>query len=389
MKEQRAPAVLIVEDELLVAKDLQQTLLRMGYDAFAIAASADEAVARASEQRPDIVLMDIRIKGEKDGIETAQLLRSRFRTPIVYLSAHSDEAMIMRAKTTEPDGYLLKPIKTSELRGVIEIAIYKHDLEGVRARALELEMQKDALLTAARLKDEFLTNMSHELRTPLNGMLGFAELMRDGMSGPLNERQQDFLNQVLTSGQRFVRLIENVLALSTVEARKLEFHTQQIDLVELVQEVLEAIGASEHTNECPLQLDIDPTCRHLVNDRALLRQVLYGYLSNAFKFSPAGRGVTFRAVSADPGWLRLEVSDKGDSIPAQDLHRLFVAFQQLDSGTRKKYQGAGLGLALIKHIAEAQGGHAGYESQAAGGNTFFAVVPRVLEGAPKAVSGEH
>jgi PAS domain S-box-containing protein len=122
-------SVLIVEDERIVAKDLQQALSGMGYEAFAIASSADEAIARAAERCSDIVLMDIRIKGERDGIQTAELLQSKFQVPVIYLTAHADEATIERAKSTQPHGYLLKPVKTAELRSAIEIGLYRHEME--------------------------------------------------------------------------------------------------------------------------------------------------------------------------------------------------------------------------------------------------------------------
>jgi two-component system, cell cycle sensor histidine kinase and response regulator CckA len=129
MSHEKAHSILIVEDERIVAKDLQQTLSGMGYDAFAIASSAEEAMARASEKCPDVVLMDIRIKGDRDGIQTAAILRSRFNIPVVYLTAHADEATIERAKKTEPYGYLLKPIKSAELRSAIEVSLYRHEME--------------------------------------------------------------------------------------------------------------------------------------------------------------------------------------------------------------------------------------------------------------------
>jgi PAS domain S-box-containing protein len=121
--------VLVVEDERIVAKDLQYMLNSMGYDAFAIASSADDALSRAAEHRPDLVLMDIRIKGSRDGIETADLLRKRFGIPVVYLTAHSDDATLERAKLTVPYGYLMKPVKSAELRSAIEIAIHRHAME--------------------------------------------------------------------------------------------------------------------------------------------------------------------------------------------------------------------------------------------------------------------
>lgn len=122
-------SILIVEDEGIVAKDMQQTLRELGYDAYAIASGADDAVACASERCPDLVLMDIRIKGERDGIETAQLLTDRFAVPIVYLTAHADDATLDRAKLTAPHGYLVKPVKVAELRSAIEVSLYKHSLE--------------------------------------------------------------------------------------------------------------------------------------------------------------------------------------------------------------------------------------------------------------------
>jgi len=126
------PSVLIVEDERLVAKDLQRSLKDMGYDPFAIAASADEAIACASAKRPDVVLMDIRIKGQADGISTAAVLKEKFQVIVIFLTAHSNTAILDRAKRTEPSGYLLKPVREDELRSAMEVALYKRELEHSR-----------------------------------------------------------------------------------------------------------------------------------------------------------------------------------------------------------------------------------------------------------------
>jgi PAS domain S-box-containing protein len=133
------PAILIVEDERIVAKDLQRTLADMGYDAFAIAASAEEAVAHASAKCPDVVLVDIRIKGEEDGIRTAEILKKKFQVIVIFLTAYADEAMIDRAKKTEPHGYLLKPVKDAELHSMIEISLYKLELEKAREKLRDSE----------------------------------------------------------------------------------------------------------------------------------------------------------------------------------------------------------------------------------------------------------
>jgi len=121
--------VLVVEDERVVAKDLQRTLINLGYEVPITVATADDAIRAASERTPDLVLMDIRIKGARDGIETAEILKSQFDVPVVYLTAYADRQTVARAKLTEPHAYLLKPVKVDELRTAVEIAIYKHDME--------------------------------------------------------------------------------------------------------------------------------------------------------------------------------------------------------------------------------------------------------------------
>src|SRR5688500_826059 len=145
-------SILIVEDETIVAKDLQFILRDLGYDAFAIAKSADEALKRAAERCPDLVLMDIRIKGRLDGIETAEILRERFGVSVIYLTAHADEATIERAARTGPYGYLLKPIKADELRSAVEVGFYRQRLdrslrERERRFAAALQTVQDAVIT--------------------------------------------------------------------------------------------------------------------------------------------------------------------------------------------------------------------------------------------------
>jgi PAS domain S-box-containing protein len=148
----RKCSILIVEDEPIVAKDLQQSLREMHYDAFGIASSADDAIQRASERCPDLVLMDIRIKGVLDGIQTAEILRQRFGVSVIYLTAHADEATIERASKTLPYAYLLKPIKSAELRSAIEVALFRQRLDqNVRERerwfSTALRSVSDAVVT--------------------------------------------------------------------------------------------------------------------------------------------------------------------------------------------------------------------------------------------------
>jgi PAS domain S-box-containing protein len=155
---------------------LQQTLVELGYDAFAIASSAEAAMTRADERCPDLVIMDIRIKGPHDGIQAATLLKEKFSIAIIYLTAHADEAMIQRAKKTEPDGYLLKPVKAVELRTTVEIALHRHQVERMRARTAEVERQKEAALKeSSRAADE--SNQS--FRMMVEAVKDYAIIMLD------------------------------------------------------------------------------------------------------------------------------------------------------------------------------------------------------------------
>ena len=145
--EAHKPAVLIVEDERLIARDMQQLLVELGYDPFAIAGTSEEALLRASERRPDVVLMDIRLKGETDGISTAELLKSRFDLPVIYLTAHADDTTVERAKNSEPYGYLIKPVDAVRLRSAIEVSVHKHRLDRKlreRERWLEITLRSIA-----------------------------------------------------------------------------------------------------------------------------------------------------------------------------------------------------------------------------------------------------
>ncbi len=123
-------SILIVEDERIVARDLQQTLNEIGHDAFAIAASGEEAVTIASRRRPDVALMDVRIRGAFDGIQTARALRSLYDVPVIYLTAHADATIMQRADRTSPVGYLLKPVRSAELKSALDLLLHKIQSEG-------------------------------------------------------------------------------------------------------------------------------------------------------------------------------------------------------------------------------------------------------------------
>ena len=276
---------------------------------------------------------------------------------------------LRRGVSGDPVGYLL----VSK-----DITAQKALEEELRRKNEELVEQYHRVQEANRLKSEFLANMSHELRTPLNGIIGFAELMHGGKVGPVSDPHKEYLGDILTSSRHLLQLINDVLDLARVEAGRMEFHPEPVDLAKLVGEVRDGLRTLAAAKRIQVKTQIDPGLTGVTADPAKLKQLLYNYLSNALKFTPEGGQVTLRAGPEAADTYRIEVEDTGIGIRPEDLGRLFVEFQQLDAGAAKKHKGTGLGLALTKRIVEAQGGQVGVRSAPGAGSVFFAVLPRVF-----------
>ena len=280
------------------------------------------------------------------------------------------------------DGVLLPASNPDERAWAISVRdlTERQQVESLRAHSLELEMENRRVQEGSRLKSEFLANMSHELRTPLNSILGFSELLIHGEVGPLQDQQRDFIGDIHSSGKHLLRLINDILDLSKVEAGKMEFHAETLDLRALIVEVTGVLRAVASRRSVQFDIDHGTDLGTVQLDPARLKQVLYNYLSNAIKFSPEGGTVTVRTLAQGPTSFRLEVVDHGPGIAADDLGRLFLEFEQLDPGSARSHGGTGLGLALTRRLVEAQGGAVGVQSTVGQGSTFHAVLPRYLPG---------
>ncbi|MBI3563529.1 MAG: PAS domain S-box protein [Gammaproteobacteria bacterium] len=270
-----------------------------------------------------------------------------------------------------PVGYLLISKDITEQKRLEEQLTRKNE---------ELEEQYRRVQEANRLKSEFLANMSHELRTPLNAIIGFSELMHDGKVGPVSPDHKEYLGDILTSSKHLLQLINDVLDLAKVESGKMEFHPEPVELTKIIGEVRDVLRTLMSRKHINVGIEVDPGLASIVADPAKLKQVLYNYLSNALKFTPEGGKVVVRAQAESTEHYRIEIQDSGIGIKAEDMHRLFIEFQQLDTSMAKKYQGTGLGLALTKRIVEAQGGQVGVSSKVGKGSVFYAVLPRVMQG---------
>jgi PAS domain S-box-containing protein len=289
-------------------------------------------------------------------------------------------------RTEFPVEVSLSPMETeagtlisSAIRDITEQRALREQL---REKNEELEKQYARVQEASRLKSEFLANMSHELRTPLNGIIGFAELMHDGKVGPVSDDHKEYLGDILTSSRHLLRLINDLLDLAKVESGKMEFRPEILDLASVIGEVCDSVRTLVVQKQIELGTTIDPAAAVAVTDAGKLKQILYNYISNALKFTPQGGRVGIRVTADEPQHFRLEVEDTGIGIPAEDLSKLFNEFQQLGAGTAQGRQGTGLGLALTRRIAEAQGGRVEVRSTPGVGSVFSAVLPRVSRTVP-------
>ena len=243
----------------------------------------------------------------------------------------------------------------------------------LRIKNEQLGRALDTARSATAAKSRFLASISHELRTPLNGIIGFSEMLYDGRLGPVTEEQRDVVSDILASGRHLLQLINDILDLSKVEAGRMEFRPEPCDLASLVSEVRDIIRPLAEKKNIQLSTDL-PSGLTVVIDPGRFKQVLYNYLSNAVKFTGRDGSVSIRLAREGDRSFRLDVADTGSGIAPDEISRLFQEFAQLPN-SRKAEQGTGLGLALTRHIVEAQGGTVSVRSELGRGSVFSAVLP--------------
>jgi PAS domain S-box-containing protein len=282
------------------------------------------------------------------------------------------ESMI-RSERGETTGVCRSLLDVTErkLAAVAARKVAQYAME-LRNKNEQLAHALDAARSATEAKSRFLASVSHELRTPLNGIIGFSELLYDGKAGELGPEHREILGDILSSARHLLQLISDILDLSKVEAGRMEFHPESSVLDPLVQEVRDVIRPLADRKQIRLSSEV-PQGFAAVLDRSRFKQILYNYLSNAVKFTPQGGCVSVRILPSEHTF-RLEVEDNGIGISPEETSRLFQDFQQLPN--RKAEQGTGLGLALTRHIVEAQGGTVGVRSTPGTGSIFSAVLPR-------------
>ena len=237
----------------------------------------------------------------------------------------------------------------------------------------EIADKSRQLEAASRHKSEFLANMSHELRTPLNAVIGFSEVLSERMFGDLNEKQDEYLKDIYSSGQHLLSLINDILDLSKIEAGRMELEVTDFDLPAAIDNALILVRERANRRGITLGRAIDDRVGTVRGDERKVKQVLLNLLSNALKFTPEGGRIDVRAAMSD-GMAEISVADTGVGIAPEDQEAIFEEFRQVGTAD-KKVEGTGLGLALSRKFIELHGGRIWVQSEPGKGSTFSFTLP--------------
>jgi signal transduction histidine kinase len=237
----------------------------------------------------------------------------------------------------------------------------------------ELDEKTRQLEAASDHKSEFLADMSHELRTPLNAISGFSQVLRKQLLGEINDKQAEYLDDILGSSRHLLSLIDDVLDLAKVEAGQIELEVMPFSLREALERGVVIVRERATREDVRVSVSSEPGVDTVIGDERRIRQVVFNLLSNAVKFAPAGTTVDVAAARVD-GEVRVSVRDNGPGIAPEDQERIFEEFQQAAAG-REQREGTGLGLALSRRLVELHGGHIWVDSEVGKGSTFTFTLP--------------
>ena len=347
-----------VEDDLLQV--LREHPLRLG----------EGAAGRAALLRAPVQVTDVLSEGSYDVTRVRVIFERQDYRSLLAVPLLLEERIVgvlaiwrrERGSFAPPLVNLLQTLATQSVLAIQNARLFREVAD--KSRQLE---------TASRHKSEFLANMSHELRTPLNAVIGFSEVLSEGMFGELNAKQAEYVRDIMESGRHLLALINDILDLSKVEAGRMELEPTQFDLRNLVDGALLLMRERASRKRIDLSRHVDDAIGLVWADERKIKQVLLNLLSNALKFTPEGGRIAVR-VGARDGMVEVAVSDTGVGIAKEDQEAVFEEFRQVGSSA-KRVEGTGLGLALVRKFVELHGGSVGVESEPGVGSTFTFTIP--------------
>ena len=378
-----AVKIMVVEDEGIVALDIQSKLEGKGYEVTAVVSSGEEAVEKAAETHPNLVLMDIQLEGEMDGVEAADQIRSRFDIPVVYLTAFSDDSTLQRAKVSEPFGYLLKPFEERKMHTTIEIALYKHQIDQEKAH-LEAQLQQARKMEAI---GRLTAGIAYNFTTMLQGIQGNLDLamMEAG------DEIRPFLDAADFDAQRAAQLVKQLMLF--YQREQLEQEAVQLETIaEEVVTTCRQVFARKYGRRIDIVLQCASDLPSVQGDPAQLRQCLTAFCTNAgdsldkleaddariphieisvesIRFSESDH--LPMPASGDKQHLRISIADNGVGIDQEEQEHLFEPF----FAPQETERSSELGLAVVYAIVHEHHGWIECDSEPGTGTTFHVYLP--------------
>jgi signal transduction histidine kinase/DNA-binding response OmpR family regulator len=344
------------------------------YGTLFLAISTDALQAKAREHLITLLFVMIGVAGA--AIILAMKLAPIVSRPILNLAA-------LARGVSEMHDYSLRADRTTE----DEVGVLADGFNEMLRQIEKRQRERDEADRRTREKSQFLANMSHELRTPLNAIIGFSEVLQTRLAGRVHERESRFLENIHSSGQHLLGIVNDILDLSKVEAGRMEINPEAMSVRTAVEGVSALMRAITARRQVTLEIDLPDDLPPIEADSVKVKQVLYNLLSNAVKFSPEKSTVTIRARRAIPSEpplysdaVRISVIDHGIGIDAKDHVRIFQEFQQVDSTLSRQFEGTGLGLTLVKKFVEMHSGAVELDSSLGSGSKFTVTLPRLFRG---------
>ncbi|MFM9969111.1 MAG: response regulator [Burkholderiales bacterium] len=373
-------SVFIVEDEALIAMDLEFRLADLGYTVCGKAGRGDAALKDIAATQPDVVLMDINIAGDMSGLDVARALRQSMTVPIIFLTAYSSSDVIAAASEYGAYGFLVKPFEERELHTTIQVALTRGEFdmrlrelnasleERVKARTTELEQANQA-------KDQFLRNISHEMRTPLNHVLGMAQVLSSLPSVNANKSAAKCADQILNAGWNLANHIEALLDLKDTQLAPAALELCPVAIGAVVGQALTLVGDLAVAKNIDLNWNssVDMSLVALVDQDRLL-QILIALLSNAIKYNRSGGSVDI-TLFAQSEFLALSITDSGHGMTEEEQSRALEPFARF-LPKDKVIGGIGIGLTVANRIATSMGGSIAMQSEPGNGTTAVLRLPR-------------
>lgn len=400
-------SILIVDDQDTVRDVLKRVLGRGGYTDIITAESANEAFAllglddpTASISAVDLILMDVNMP-DLDGVEACARLKTNLHLkdiPVIMITGDTEVARLTQALSAGAVDYITKPLDFNEMLARVGAAIqskwetdrrksvYFNDLEeksrNLELALTELETKNQKLEQASVAQTQILSTASHELKTPLTSIVGYVDrmLFRQDAVGPLNDRQQRYLETVRNSAYRLKSLVDDLLDISRMEAGCLEISLVNLNLAQEIGDSIKSLRTQFQEKQIRVSFVPSPDCPSEIRaDKLRFAQVMSNLLSNACKYSPAGTTVTV-AVRRQGDAAQIDVSDEGIGISQEDQAKLFTKFFRADNSLTREESGTGLGLYITRHLVEAHGGSIWVASKEGQGTTFSFLWPTVPAG---------